>query len=69
MDYEGNLVTTIQSETAIREACGDAFGCISWLADGETCQVRIWTGLPDDLERLAIKNLIARCSGWKPPGE
>lgn len=66
--YDGGVVTVIQGEAAIRQACGINFGCLTFMEDA-TCQIRVWTGLPDHLERLALRNLIARCAGWVPTGE
>lgn len=66
--YDGGVVTTRQGDGPLRDACGDAFGCLSW-PDPGLCQIHVWTGLPFDLERMAIRNLVARCGGWAPAGE
>lgn len=67
MDYDSKLETHGQGWLIIQEACGDNMGCLTW--DGPVCKVHVWLELPEDMELLAYRNLVARCAGWTPVGE
>lgn len=65
MDLDSNIMTLATQD--IQHFCGDNYGCLAPDRGDELCRVYIWIGLPEFMQKLATKNLMAQCTGWVPP--